>query len=229
MAGPDPVCQVAAGVWRIANQIHPSNSYICATGEPGACFLVDPGTDTGVIDAALAGLRLEPRQIFCTHGHFDHAGGAAWFQEKYGAPCYLHGADLKTLRSSNFLIMAFRIPFSMTLPTVVEAEGFTADLGGRTFRVIPAPGHTPGSCLFQFGELLFTGDTLYARGVGLSKLPGGNGGMLRATLLDLWDRIPGQALVLPGHGEHAPFSQIRLENRPLLEFLGLAGGPVQER
>ena len=62
-------------------------------------------------------------QVILTHGHFDHAGGAAWFQEKYGAPCYLHGADLKTLRSSNFLIMAFRIPFSMTRSGMSEKSG----------------------------------------------------------------------------------------------------------
>lgn len=227
MTGP-PVRQVDRGVWQVLNQIHPSNTYICATGE-GACFLVDPGTDAEAIDRALAGLGLEPRHIFCTHGHFDHAGSAAFFQEKYGAPCRLHGADLKTLRASNFLMMAFRIPFSMAMPRVEEAEGLALRLGDEDLRVIPAPGHTPGSCLFQYGPRLFTGDTLYARGVGLSKLPGGDAGRLKATLLALWDQLPGEAMVFPGHGECDTFARIRTENRPLLAFLGLADGPERER
>jgi glyoxylase-like metal-dependent hydrolase (beta-lactamase superfamily II) len=229
MTDQDPVRQVDDRVWRVVNQIHPSNSYICATGEPGACFLVDPGTDAEVIDLALGRLGLEPRHIFCTHGHFDHVGSASFFQEKYGASCHLHGADLKTMRGSNFLLMAFKVPFSMRLPKVDEAEGFTLALGDHDLRVIPAPGHTPGSCLFQYGHALFTGDTLYAHGVGLSRLPGGDPGKLKATLLALWDRLPDEALVFPGHGDCAPFANIRRDNLPLLAFLGLVDVPERER
>ena len=109
------------------------------------------------------------------------------------------------------------------------AEGGELMVGGLRLRVMHVPGHSPGSVAFVVEGAVFTGDTLYARGVGLSRLPGGDPGLLKATLLGLWDSFPGQALVLPGHGEHAPFRQIRQENRPLLEFLGLAGGPVQGR
>jgi hydroxyacylglutathione hydrolase len=217
---PGSMQQIGSGIWRVVNGIFPSNTYICATADPGACFLVDPGTDPQAIDAALGVLGLKPRQVFCTHGHFDHAGSAAIFQERYGAPCYLNEADLKTLRGSNFLTMALKIPFSMKLPHVKEMDSLIV-VGGRELRVLPAPGHTPGSCILQYGTTLFTGDTLYSYGVGLSKLPGEDRKLLKTTLLALWDELPGEGFVCPGHGDCAFFADIRKNNLPLLNFLGM--------
>jgi hydroxyacylglutathione hydrolase len=225
----DSISQVGHGIWRVTNRLFASNSYICATGEPGACFLVDPGTDVEVIEVGLQHLGLQPRHIFCTHGHFDHVGSAAHFQTKYGAPCYLHGLDLKTLRGGNFLMMAFRIPFSLKQPKVEEAEGLSMNIGGRELRFLTAPGHTPGSCLVQFGQALFTGDTLFGYGVGLSKLPEGDPATLKTTLLGFWDSLPGEALVLPGHGDCATFADIQRDNLPLLRFLGLLESSERER
>jgi glyoxylase-like metal-dependent hydrolase (beta-lactamase superfamily II) len=214
---------VANRIWRVVNEIFPSNSYVCAIEEPGGCFLVDPGTDPGPIEALLEALQLKPRQVFCTHGHFDHAGSAAYFQAKHGIPCYLHEGDLRTLRGSNFLLMAFRIPFSMEQPKVTEARTFPSDLATLDLQVIPSPGHTPGSCLLRYGKVFFTGDTLYSRGVGLSRLPGEDSAQLRTTLLALWEDLPLDGLVLPGHGDAALFGTIREENGPLRAFLGLSG------
>jgi len=220
--------EVGEQIWQIVNQIHPSNSYICATGELEDCFLVDPGTDVEAIDVALAGLGLKPSRIFCTHGHFDHVGSALFFQEKYGAACFLHSGDQKTMRGSNFLMMAFKIPFLMKMPKTEVLEGFSAILGGRELRSVDAPGHTPGSCIVQYGNALFTGDTLYTRGVGLSKLPGGNSEQLKATLLGLWNSFPTDALVFPGHGECGALATIKTENTALLDFLGLRALPGSE-
>lgn len=228
MESRDSISQVENGIWRVVNRIFPSNTYICATGEPGVCFLVDPGTDSEAIDAALGELGLQPRQIFCTHGHFDHVGSAAHFQAKYGAPCYLHRDDIRTLRGGNFLMMAFRIPFTLKQPSVKEAEGLTMVLGGQELRAIVSPGHTPGSCIIQYGRALFTGDTLFSYGVGLSKLPEGDPGKLKATILALWDHIPVDALIFPGHGDCGPFATIRRDNRPLLHFLGMIESPDRE-
>ncbi|HJV22366.1 MAG TPA: MBL fold metallo-hydrolase [Holophagaceae bacterium] len=212
---------VGEGIWRVVNRRFQSNSYICATGEPGRCFLVDPGTDPEGIDAALGELGLEPRLIFCTHGHFDHAGSAAFFQRKYGAPCHLHPADQKTLKGSNFLLMAFKIPYTMALPETREAEAFIEALGLPEVRIFPAPGHTPGSCILQVGRALFTGDTLYSYGVGLSMLPGEDTELLKATLRGLWDRLPETGTIYPGHGDASPFAGLRERNLPLRAFLGL--------
>jgi glyoxylase-like metal-dependent hydrolase (beta-lactamase superfamily II) len=225
---PEPPIQVAGNTWKVVNRNFSSNSYICSTGESGSCFLVDPGTDPEAIAAALSQLGLTPMGIYCTHGHFDHLGGASHFQKLHGVPCYLHGADVKTMRSSNFLMMAFRIPYTMDLPEVEEAKGLSMRVGNQDLTFTAAPGHTPGSCIIQYGEALFTGDTLYSYGVGLSKLPGEDPGLLKTTLLGLWDQLPLAALVCPGHGDCASFERVRRENKPLLNYLGKVPSPMQE-
>ena len=225
MGSHDSILQVGDRVWRVVNRVFPSNTYICATGDPKGCFLVDPGTDPETIEEALVTLGLKPCHVFCTHGHFDHAGSAAYFQGKYDVNCYLHGADLKTLRGSNFLLMAFKIPFIMKQPRVLEAVEFIKALPEQKICIYPAPGHTPGSCILGYEKTLFTGDTLYSYGVGLSKLPGENADLLKASLLSLWDQLPSEALVLPGHGEGSPFINIKSNNEPLLNFLGLIETP----
>ena len=221
--------QVGPGIWQVVNRVFPSNTYICATGEPGRCLLVDPGTDPAGIDDALVKLGLEPDCVFCTHGHFDHIGSASFFQKRYGAPCYLHEADTATLGRAKFIMMALKIPFALERPQVTSIAEAPAEFGGHGLVVLPAPGHTPGGCMLLYGGGLFSGDTLFSRGVGLSKLPGGDRDALRTTLRRLWDRIPGEALVCPGHGDCSPFSTVRTQNKPLLRFLGTTGADDSPR
>jgi glyoxylase-like metal-dependent hydrolase (beta-lactamase superfamily II) len=215
---------VGEGVWRVTAGAFPSNAYICATGVAGEAFIVDPGLDPQAIDRAARELGLTPRQVFCTHGHFDHIGGASWFQQAYGAEVFLHTADLKTMKTGNFLLMVLKIDQRIALPEVTWVDPSTAGatIGGKALAYLPVPGHTPGSCFIRHGEHLFTGDSLYARGVGLSDLPGENHGLLRQSLLGLWDVLPGDCLVHPGHGPSARFADIRSGNRALLDFLDAA-------
>ena len=118
-----------------------------------------------------------------------------------------------------------KLPDRIVLPelTLVD-DSFSLQLGRRTLGYLHLPGHTPGSCAIAFGDDLFTGDTLYARGVGLSKLPGERPDQLRRSIGELWDRLPG-FLVHPGHGPSAPGADIQRNNRGLLAFLGM---PVPE-
>ena len=218
---PEGAAQVGDGVWRVTGGAFPSNAYICATGVGDEAFVVDPGLDPHKIDKAAQGLGLVPRQVVCTHGHFDHIGGASHFQREYGAEVFLHGADQKVMKTGNFLLMVLKLEQRIVLPEVAFVDpalpGPMAGAERLTFH--PVPGHTPGSCFIEFGEQMFTGDSLYAQGVGLSDLPGENHGLLRKSLLALWDQIPGERLIHPGHGPSATFDEIRTDNRRLLDFL----------
>ena len=213
--------QTTGRIWTVINGIFPSNCYLCATDVPGECFIVDPGLDAKPIEAALTQHGLAARAVLCTHGHFDHAGSAAHFQKVHGCPVYLHQRDIKTLRSSNFLLMAFKIPARIATPEVIAISDEQPEvrLGGTVVRFHPVPGHTPGSCVLEFGRTLFSGDTLYSRGVGLSKLPGEDVELLRRSILSIWSRFPDDAVVRPGHGEPAELGWIKSNNTALLRFL----------
>jgi len=212
------------GVVTVTGGVFPSNTYICGADIPGGCILVDPGLDWEGIDRQLTLRGLEPRKVFCTHGHFDHAGSAAFFQKKYGAEVFLSEADVKTLKASNFLLLAFNIPCRIDIPqhlTLVRGEDVTYDIGGVPLRYHASPGHTPGSCIIEFGGRFFTGDTIYSHGVGLSGLPGEDSEALKRSILNFWPRFDGEGTVYPGHGNAATAAAIRTGNRRLLRFLGL--------
>jgi glyoxylase-like metal-dependent hydrolase (beta-lactamase superfamily II) len=215
-----PAQAVGEGVWAVTAGSFPSNSYICAADVPGGAILIDTGLDPAPIEAALASMQLRPAYVFCTHGHFDHVGSAGWFQRKYGVPVFLHRGDAKTVSLSNFLLTAMKLPDRITPPelTLVDSD-FSMELGSRTLRFRHLPGHTPGSCAIAYGTHLFTGDTIYARGVGLSKLPGEKPEQIRSSIGSIWGDLP-DFTVHPGHGPSAAGNDIRTSNLPLVAFLG---------
>jgi hydroxyacylglutathione hydrolase len=207
-------------VWRITSGSFSSNAYFCEVD--GGGILIDPGLDGPAIDAALRQQGLQPRQVFCTHGHFDHVGSAALFQQKYGCPVFVHKADQRTVKTSNFLLMAIKIPHKIVLPDVTWVEhDSTHAVGAHTLRYLAAPGHTPGSCVLELGSAWFTGDTLYSRGIGLSHLPGEDQEQLKASIRALWPGLDASRTIYPGHGNAADGLTLRTENRALLHFLGM--------
>ncbi len=212
--------EVADGVWAVTAGTFPSNSYICRADVPGGAVLIDAGLDPLPIDAAFGRLALTPAHLFCTHGHFDHVGSASYFQAKYGALVYLHGSDAKTAKTNNFLLMAMKLDARIALPdlTLVE-DGAEIPLGDARARYRHAPGHTPGSCVVALGTNLFTGDTLFAHGVGLSKLAGEQPERLRDSIAAIWDTLDAFT-VHPGHGPSAPGAAVKTGNRALRAFLG---------
>lgn len=218
-----PTRSATAGVVRVRNGVFASNSYIVPTSDPGACILVDPGLDRPAVDAALTQSGLRPAAVFCTHGHFDHVGSAGEYQRSFDIPVFLHRADVRTARGANFLMMAFKIDARIVLPTFeLVDDGFVKHVGADELRYLHTPGHTPGSCIVVFRGNAFTGDTLYRDGVGLVSLPGEDEGQLRQSILGVWDRLPEDSWVSPGHGGAGPFGEIKRQNGALRQFLGLA-------
>ncbi|WP_170222595.1 MBL fold metallo-hydrolase [Rarobacter faecitabidus] len=102
----------------------------------------------------------------------------------------------------------FQVP--ETLHTLGSDEGREAlvriaGLWEGGFRAIPAPGHTPGATLYEFSgaamsPLVCTGDVLFRSSIGRTDLPGGDHIVMQATLTRLAAEIPGDALIIPGHG-----------------------------
>jgi glyoxylase-like metal-dependent hydrolase (beta-lactamase superfamily II) len=165
-----------------------TNTWVLAEPGSASALVVDPGPDDEahlrrVLGAATAeGRRVT--QIVLTHGHPDHAAGAARFAELAGAPV---GA----------LDPAHRL----------GSEGFTAgavlDAGGCELKVIATPGHTADSLslLLDADGALLTGDTVLGRGTTVIAADGSLGDYLR-TLDELRALADGAGLrvLLPGHG-----------------------------
>jgi hydroxyacylglutathione hydrolase len=216
-------------VRRISNQSFHSNSYICLTANQGDCLLIDPGLDAEGIDLYLEENSLRPIAIFCTHGHFDHVGGVHFFQKKYGIQAFLPRPDVKVANGSNFLLMAFKMKQRITIPTfdrLVE-DGTEMSFGLDKIQYLGTPGHTPGSSFITFGDAVFTGDTLYRNAVGLVNLPGENKQQLRESIWKMWNLLPDDYMIYPGHGDFDTFGNIKKNNLALRSFLEDRGAREQ--
>ena len=95
-------------------------------------------------------------------------------------------------------------------------EGDELDFDGLRFKVLHTPGHTPGSVCFLCGDLLFSGDTLFAGSCGRTDLPGGSWKDMTASLRRLAE-LEGDYTVLPGHEESTTLSAER-ESNPYIEM-----------
>lgn len=213
----------ASAVVRVKNRIFSSNTYICRSSAAGECILIDPGLDRETIEETLERLDLVPRAVFCTHGHFDHVGSAEHFRRKYQIDVHLHPADRRLAGSSNFLMMAFKIPARIVVPETLTPvdDGFTWSDGRDEVATVQVPGHTPGSAIVLYRGYAFTGDTLYRDGVGLVSLPDENQAELVASLHKIWNSFPDETVIHPGHGGAGLFGDVKRQNLPLRRMLGL--------
>lgn len=208
----------------IVNRGFQSNSYFLKVGAGGDCVIVDPGLDREAIEQELAACGWSPKAVLCTHGHFDHVGSAAWVQSTYGVPVHLCAADLRLAKLSNFMLAAFKLGQRIQLPEfdLINDGDPQFSYGERVFTFHAMPGHTPGSAGIAVDDLFFSGDSLYARRTSLSRLPGEDHHMLRASLLRLFGWIEGYVRVFPGHGGSATIEDIKLNNEELRAFMATA-------
>jgi hydroxyacylglutathione hydrolase len=209
------------GLRCVVNRDFRSNTYLLRTGDGAGCVVIDPGLDREAIENELAASGWQPEAVLCTHGHFDHVGGTAWLQQAFQLPVYLRQADQKTAGQSNFLMAALKIKHRIELPEFswVNEGDAPVQCGGRSFAFHSLPGHTPGSAGIAVDDLLFSGDTLYARKIALSRLPGEDHAKLRDSLKRLFGWVQGHIRVLPGHGGSATIDEIYRDNHALREFM----------
>jgi len=80
--------------------------------------------------------------------------------------------------------------------------------GGIRVRGVATPGHSDDMVAFLVGgDLVFTGDTLFKDAVG-----GGDPDQVRASVMDVFMRLPDAMRVLPGHTEETTIGREREHN-----------------
>jgi hydroxyacylglutathione hydrolase len=152
--------------------------YLLCEGDDAA--LVDPG-DPEVALALARAHGARPRFVLHTHGHADHSGGTAEVAALLGATVYGSAAD------------ATWYP-----PDVDLAGRRELALEGLRLRVHEAPGHTPGSVLYEWKGRLLTGDTLFWGGAGNCR-HGGDPLLLADSFHSVIAPLDGTLEVNPGH------------------------------
>jgi len=178
-------------------------------------MVIDPGDDIEDIVAIIDQNKLRVKQIVITHAHIDHVGGAMKLRARTGAPILLNQNDYALLKMLD--VQASWL--GMKAPGKVEVEaGLAHDetlrAGALSANVLHTPGHTEGSvCLyFPAEKMLIAGDTLFARSIGRTDLPGGSFEKIMHSLHDRVLALPDDTAVIPGHGPVTTIGEEREEN-----------------
>lgn len=179
-----------------------TNCYILRQEASSKCLIIDPGYEAGRILSVLQQKQLEPEAILLTHGHFDHVGAVQDLAAETDCDVYIAEADL----SLPPMITNGKLYYTHTYP----ASG-TLNLAGLAIRVLPTPGHTPGSVCLLVEDTMFSGDTLFQGSCGRTDLPGGSWEQIAASLKTLAS-LPGDYRVLPGHGGETTLDRERQSN-----------------
>ena len=199
--------------------------------------VIDPGGEVPRILEAIGELGVRVERILLTHGHIDHAGGAAALKEALeratgeagrrtnapiaqGSPASvpIEGPDER----DRFLLEGLEAQgrnFGMSgvqnvLPDRWLAEGDEVHLGEQTFAVLHCPGHTPGHivCVNERARFAIVGDVLFSGSIGRTDFPyGDHGALIRAIddkLLPLGDDVA----FICGHGPGSTIGAERQTN-----------------
>ena len=179
--------------------------------------VIDPGGEAPRILQEVRRLGVQVERIALTHGHVDHAAGAADLKDALGR-VPVEGPDER----DRFLLdglaeQARQLGIAGGRPVTPDRwlqEGDKVELAGVAFDVLHCPGHTPGHVVFvnRPGRFAVVGDVLFRGSVGRTDFPYCDGpGLIRSIrdkLLPLGDDV----VFLCGHGPGSSIGAERATN-----------------
>jgi glyoxylase-like metal-dependent hydrolase (beta-lactamase superfamily II) len=199
-----------------------TNAYLIGDESAGTAVAVDPAWDGPVIAAEAARRNWRITDIWLTHAHFDHFGGAGAVSDAGAAPIpvALHPADQPLWRALGGAAWFGLADFDPgPEPTVALGHGMRLHAGGEEIEVRHTPGHTPGHVVFvlpRAGRVL-CGDLIFEASVGRTDLPGGDGDTLIRSIHEQILTLPDDTVLLPGHGRPTTVGQERATNPFLVD------------
>lgn len=178
--------------------------------------VVDPGGDVERILGAIGQAGVTVERIWLTHGHLDHAGGAAELRDLLGG-VPIDGPD----RRDEFLLQGLEAQGAQygfqvrnVTPDRWLTEGDRVSLGEHRFNVLHCPGHTPGHVVYvnHAARFALVGDVLFQGSIGRTDFPYGDHAALidaiTTKLLPLGDDVS----FLCGHGPGSTIGAERAGN-----------------
>jgi len=195
-----------------------ANCYVVWDKAGGSAAIIDPGGDPEDIISVVEDEKLKPVVLINTHGHIDHIAANRAIKERYDIPLLIHSEDSASLTDPGLNLSAMGFGRLDSPPSDRELQdGDEILVGEIMLKVISTPGHTPGGiCLLisrsDQPDVIITGDTLFAGGVGRTDFPGGSWSLLMESIRNRLLSFPDETIILPGHGPHSTIGEERKSN-----------------
>lgn len=179
-------------------------------------IMVDPGGEADKLIKAAKDKGVNIKEIWLTHGHLDHAGGAMEVARKLGVKIIGPHIDDEFWCDQ---IAASWAKYGMPQGEDCKPDRWLNDgekltLGKFEFDVVHCPGHTPGSVVFVCKELqlAFVGDVLFQGSIGRTDFPKGNHqDLIDSITKKLWP-YGDDIQFVSGHGPMSTFGRERQSN-----------------
>jgi glyoxylase-like metal-dependent hydrolase (beta-lactamase superfamily II) len=183
--------------------------------------VVDPGGDLDRVEEGIRQAGISIEKILLTHGHIDHAGGAAELRDKLGVKIEgPHKNDTVLLDALEKQGEMYGLQGARNVaPDRWLDDGDTVTVAGHTFEIFHCPGHSPGSVVFfdRAQRFALVGDVIFRGSIGRTDFAYGDHDALisaiKTKLLPLGDDIA----FICGHGPPSQFGQERVNNPFLVD------------
>lgn len=190
-----------------------ANCYIVGNADTREGMVIDPGGNPEVILNAVTDSGFDVQTIVLTHGHSDHIAALYDIQDRTGADVVIHIEDADFLEGRGSFSSMFGISYKTPEPPDrLLREGDVIEMGSTRFTVVHTPGHTPGSICLLTENRIFTGDTLFYRGIGTTLMPGSSRRQLIDSIQTRLMVLPDDFKIHPGHGRETTIGAERKSN-----------------
>lgn len=198
-----------------------ANCYIVASDVTRHGMIIDPGVKAKNIMEAVEELNISVEYIILTHVHIDHFSALDIVMNNTKAQLAVFDAsNIKVSAEINQVTKGLVfVPFELPIkPDILLKDGDTIDIDDLHFSVLYTPGHSSDSICFWGNGIVFSGDTLFRRGIGRpvpGPYPGHGYEQLKESIHEKLLTLPDDTVVFPGHGAATTIGEERQLNRML--------------